>query len=409
MAVSPTPVPPSATANTALRDAMVRHQIQLQRFSANVTNKVHALLNASEQDLADMIRNRLLTAAGLDTPADVKRLQTLLGMIENLRNTTWATVDSEWKNQLTALATAEPSFLANQLDTTSPAVLDLALPAITQLKALVTAQPFEGATLKEWSSKLRSDDKVRIESQIRLGMMAGEDSATIARRIVGSARLLGADGVTEITRRNADAISRTAVNFISNQARRAFINSNKDLFSQEMYLATLDSRTTPLCRSLDGDLFEVGKGPIPPLHWNCRSTRVPVLDGKVIGQRPARAFTEQQMLREFAEKKGIKPVPKSRKDLPHGTKGEYDEFARAYMNAHTGQVPASMNYQDWLKTQSASFQDDILGKAKGKLFRDGGLDLKKFVNRNGDEITLADLAKKQAEAFRAAGFDPGDF
>lgn len=387
---------------------MVRHQIQLQRFAKGVTQKIHAVLNSTEQDLADMIRARLAASAGLDTVADIRRLQTLLSMMENLRTTTWETLDASWANELMALAATEPGFMANQLDTTSPAVLDLALPALNQLKAIVTSQPFEGATLKEWSGKLAAEDIRRMEAQIRLGMTAGEDSATIARRIVGSARLLGKDGMTEITRRNAAAITRTAVNFIANRSRRALILENKSIFSQEMFLAVLDSRTTPICQSLDGDLYDVGEGPIPPLHWNCRSTRVPVLNGQAIGNRPYKAITEQEILRDFAKENGMKPVS-SRDKLPHGMKSKYDKFARKAVRNATGTVPASTTYQEWLKSQSAAFQDDILGKARGQLFRQGGLTLKQFVATDGSELSLADLATKQAAAFRAAGLDPGNF
>jgi|SRR5687768_13570431 len=395
------------TANTALRDAMVRHQLQLQRFASGLVAKVRGLLNATEEELAKIIRDRLAKATSLNSPADVKRLNTLLQMVMNLRQTTIDQANDVWNDQLTQLAKLEPTFMAQQLNTTSPAVLDLTLPAAAQLKAIVRSEPFEGATLKQWADKIAVDDIRRISNQVRLGMMAGEDSATIARRVVGSARLLGLDGVTEITRRNADAITRTAVNFTSNRARREFLLKNKELFSEEMFLATLDSRTTPICRSLDGELYEVGDGPIPPLHWNCRSTRVAVLDGKVVGNRPARAFTEEQLLREFNKANGLDAA--SRADLPRGMKGKYDAFARKRMRELTGTVPASTTYQEWLTSQSKEFQDDVLGKTKGELFRKGGLTLDKFVSRTGDELTLAELAQKQASAFRAAGLDPEEY
>jgi SPP1 gp7 family putative phage head morphogenesis protein len=396
------------TANTALRDAMVRHQVQLQRFSAGVISKIHAVLNDSEMDLARTIRARLAASAGLDSPADVRRLQTVLSMMENLRTTTFETMDEVWKEQLTALAATEPGFLANQLDTTSPVVLDLALPALQQLKSIATSQPFEGATLREWSAKLQQEDIRRMEAQIRLGLAAGEDSSTIARRIVGSARLKGLDGVTEITRRNAAAITRTAINHIANRARRMFILGNKEIFEQEMFLAVLDSRTTPICRSYDGDVFDVGEGPVPPLHWNCRSTRVAILDGQVLGNRPFKATTEKQMLRDFTEQNGLNKVT-SRDKLPRGWKGKYDTFARKAVRDATGRVPAATSYQEWLLSQSSHFQDDVLGPTRGKLFREGGVTLKQFVNRQGDELNLSELAERQASAFRAAGFDPGDF
>jgi hypothetical protein len=52
------------------------------------------------------------------------------------------------------------------------------------------------------------------------------------------------------------------------------------------------------------------------------------------------------------------------------------------------------------------FQEDVLGVTKAKLFRDGKLPLDRFVDRNGNELTLKDLAKKHADAFVAAGLDP---
>ncbi len=50
---------------------------------------------------------------------------------------------------------------------------------------------------------------------------------------------------------------------------------------------------------------------------------------------------------------------------------------------NVGQVPAKTTYQDFLSRQPATFQDEVLGKTKGKLFRKGGMSLDKFVDRNG--------------------------
>jgi hypothetical protein len=184
--------------------------------------------------------------------------------------------------------------------------------------------------------------------------------------------------------------------------------ANQDLFSEEQFVATLDARTTPVCRSLDGKRYPVGKGPIPPLHFNCRSLRVPVLDGDALGKRPFVAATKAQLLREYAEREGLK-VPKTREALPRGHKGAFDAFARMRVRQLTGRAPGRTTYQEWLSTQSAAFQDDVLGKTRARLFREGGLTLDKFVNRRGDEIPLSELARLHAAAFRAAGLDPKGF
>lgn len=396
-------------ANTALRDSMVRHQIYLTRLSKTISAKVREVLNATEEDLANTIRERLADATGLDTPADVRRMKQVLALLENERNSMWEDLDSTLSDELIAFAQAEPNFVADQLDTTSPVVLDLALPGLERIKAIVNSEPFEGRTLSEWAKTIASSDIARMKREIQMGMTAGEDSATIARRIVGTAKLAGRDGVTQITRNNADSIVRTAVNFISNQIRQEMLADNAEFFDSELYLATLDDCTTMLCASLDGNVYNVNEGPVPPLHFNCRSTRVPVFDGKAIGSRPAKNATEGRLVREYTAANGIEGVA-TRDGLPYGTKGSFDAFAQKRIRELTGPVPAATTYGEWLKSQPAAVQDDILGPTKGLLFRNGGLDdLSKYVSRQGDDLTLHELAQTQKSAFRAAGLDPEDF
>ena len=174
---------------------------------------------------------------------------------------------------------------------------------------------------------------------------------------------------------------------MANQARRAFAAQNADIFSEEQYLATLDSRTTPICRSLDGKTYPVDMGPIPPLHWNCRSLRVPFLGDDDMAARPEKRATKQLLDRE----------------------GLTGAARRARIRELTGQAPSGTTYVDFLKRQPVAVQDDILGTTKAKLWRKGGLSLDKFVDRNGSELTLSQLARAEKEAFKSAGLDPENF
>jgi SPP1 gp7 family putative phage head morphogenesis protein len=56
-------------------------------------------------------------------------------------------------------------------------------------------------------------------------------------------------------------------------------------------------------------------------------------------------------------------------------------------------------YQDWLKRQSKAVQDDILGPSRGKLYREGGYSVSRFVDESGQKYTLDDLRKKDADTF----------
>lgn len=398
-----------ATANEELFDALVRHQIYLMRLGSEIRNRIQRLLDETERDLADTIRSRLRThQGGLSTPGDLRRLEFLLGAVRRLRTRAWDEIDAEWVRQMQELARAEPAHLQGIIGTVSPVVFQTILPDARLLQAIATSRPFEGRTLRQWARSLRAEDLRRIENQIRLGMVAGDTPAQIARRVVGTARLNGVDGVTQITRRNAEAITRTAVNHVANEAREEFMRANADLFSEEQFVATLDARTTPVCRAMDGQRFPIGQGPIPPLHFGCRSLRVPVLAGEALSNRPANASTEAQLLREFAAQRGI-DVPASRAGLPHGTRGLFDTFRRRRVRELTGTVPGSTTYQQWLTGQSATFQDDVLGATRARLFRQGGLTLDRFVSRAGDQLPLSALARLEADAFRAAGLDPSNF
>ena len=398
------------TANDEFLDAMLRHQVGLERTSKGLGRRVRELLDASESDLKRAIRRRLRNHTGLETPASVRRLQRLLDEVKKIRGESHAEVAALLHEEMIRLAALEPAIVDGILKTVVPVVLDTAMPAAPMLRSIVTTRPFEGKVLKEWARDIARADLARIESQIRIGMVQGESIPQISRRIVGKASLRGRDGVTQIARRNAEALARTATNHVANEARREYHKANDDILDDELFLATLDSVTTPICRSLDGKRFPIGEGPRLPLHWNERSLRVAILDAEALGRRPSKPVSKRSLLRDFAAEEKLDRVPLRRADLPHGTKGRFDAFSRARTRELIGRVPAKVDYQTWLGRQSAKFQDDVLGKAKGKLFRRGDLSLDKFVDpATFKEVTLDSLARTEAEAFRAAGLDPEDF
>lgn len=379
------------TANQAFQDALIRHQVGLARMAPGITAKINSLLMATEDDIVDQITARELK--GLSTT----KLTGTLKAIKTVRSDAWKKSGITWQKEMEDIALHEAQFLDMTLNTVSPAVLNITLPEPDKLKALVQSTPFEGDVLSGWASRQEASDLARIEQSIRIGMTQGESSDDIARRIVGTRQYHKTDGVTQISRNNADSITRTAVNAISNAAKQEFYGDNQDIFDLEVFLATLDSRTTLVCAKNDHKQFAHGIGPVPPLHWRCRSLRMAMINGEFVGSRPARNFTEKQLLREYSAQEGFK-APKTRDLLPKGTKGGYDQFARRRMRELTGTVPASMTYQQWLSQQTVEVQNDILGPKRALLFRQGKFTLDRFVNRNGDTLTLAQLAARDRAA-----------
>lgn len=201
-----------------------------------------------------------------------------------------------------------------------------------------------------------------------MGFVEGETIDQMVRRLRGTRALGYADGLMEIDRRGAEALVRTAVNHTANYARQAVFEANPDLIEEWEFVATLDGRTTLTCAGLSGQTFKLGAGPQPPRHWGCRSTSVPVL------------------------KAAWGALGLSKSEIDPGTQASMD-----------GQVAADITYSQWLKGKPAAFQDEILGPARGKLFREGGLALDRFVDRKGREYTLEELRKRDAAAFEKAG------
>lgn len=399
----------AATFNQELFDAVVRHQIGLQRFSGSVRNRTWELLDAVEADIKRQILARA-GRAGVDTPRRLRELDRLLEVVRETRVAAWYKVDRQWFEDARGLALAEPGFFDSVIASALPGVeLGSTLPDAQVLRNIAKAQPFQGRTLREWARDIQRADLDRISQAIKIGMVQGEGPGAIARRVVGSYGLRGRDGVTAITRRQAESVVRTFVNGVGAEARREYAKLNKDLAPNEVFVATLDSRTTPICRRYDGQQFKVGSGPRLPLHMGERSLRVPVLDGEVVGDRPVRGFTEQSLVREYARENGLSSRLGRRASLPRGHKSSFDAFKRRRMRELTGRVPAKTTYTEFLRRQSHAIQDDILGPARAKLFRDGGLGLDKFVLANGHELTLAELAARHRPAFLRAGLNPALF
>lgn len=389
-----------ATVNEVWMDALIRHQVGLMRVAPGISQQVNDLLNASEVDMIKQIRARY--AKGMSAG----RLDGLLKSVRASRSTAWKDVDQLWADAMEDIAQAEPQFLDQTINAISPAQLATTLPTADRLSSIAKSTPFEGRVLSDWANRVAQGDLDRIEQAVKVGLLQGQSVDQISARIVGTVQMKGTNGLTQITRNNADSITRTAVNAISNAAKQEFYGENAELFESEVFLATLDARTTLVCASNDNKQFPVGKGPIPPLHWRCRSLRMATINGEVIGSRPMRNFTEKQLLREYADQNGLGKINK-RDQLPRGTKTDFDTFARKRMRDMTGTVPARTSYNDWLKGQSPEFQDDVLGKARADLFRQGDVTLDKFVNANGDKLTLAELGLR--DDFELDASRPGVF
>ena len=132
--------------------------------------------------------------------------------------------------------------------------------------------PYAGKMFSDriWDNK---DALVKyIQQDLTVGIIRGDSIQKMARQLKKDLKVLYYQ---------AERLVRTETNYAMNQAH---LKGYKDSGVVEKYefLAAHDKRTSKLCRDLDGQMFELSKAVVgenyPPMHPNCRSTVVPVLE-----------------------------------------------------------------------------------------------------------------------------------
>ena len=395
------------TSNQQMYDAALRHQTYVLRYSAGVRNKINDLLDETEDEIAGKLIAKLGKSQGVTAPGDWKRLNQLQQVIFEIRGEAWKSAGSLLYDESLSMVAQESKFYTYLITSVSPVILDTVTPHPETLKAIVTERPFEGRILSDWVSKLTEDDVSRLNKIINSGIIQGKTAQEVTRDLFGTANAKGTDGITQMTRGSVNMMVRTAMQHITSSARREVSLANSDVIELEQWVAQLDGRTSPFCKATDGKTFKPGEGPQPPAHPGCRSARVMYLSQN-IGVRPSKPVTERLLVKEYAAKNDLGSIS-NRDDLPRGTKGDYDAWARKRVRELVGQVPAKTTYNDWLKNQTQEFQVDTLGKTRADLFRKGGLTLDRFIDADGTTLTLKEVAQRDAAAFERAGFDVSKF
>lgn len=352
------------SANDELLDKLVSHNIDTIGYSYGVVRKLIALLNRVDADLTVKIKVAIDKLP--ESQFNVDRLEQLLASVRQLNTQTYGEVSTELNNELRDFVAYETDYQQRLLTSVQPTQVFVVAPETVYAAAM--ARPFQGRLLKEWMAGLEQGKAAIIRDAIRIGFVEGQTTSEIVKRIRGTRSLKYADGLLDITRRNAETIVLTAVSHTANFARELVYEANADIVKGYRYTATLDLRTTELCASRDGNIYAIGKNkPAIPAHHRCRSIYVAQL----------KSFREMGL--------------------------DFDELSPSTRASLDGQVPDKLTYQTWLEKQSVARQNEVLGVSKAKLFRDGGLKLDRFVSRQGHVYNLQELRARDSAAFELAG------
>lgn len=248
--------------------------------------------------------------------------------------------------------------------------LDVNPVSVADAFARVRSAPIRGVPISRVLQRFFRNDRERVMAAIRAGASDGLSAEAIRRAVVGTQSRRFMDGVRQVSRRSVEAITQTVTTHATTQTRQVVFEANSELISEERWVSTLDSRTSPICQSLDGRVFPVGKGPHPPAHPNCRSGRMPIVPG----------------LRALPVDPEIQTI------LPATVADSFD-----------GKGPEVLTYPEWLRRQPQRVQRRVLGPTRFALFQTGEIGPRGFVNDRGRRLTIDELRARHRDLFEEAG------
>ena len=407
-----------AIEDQAVPESLYRNAINLNRYQTSVSKKLINRYNDIIVELTNELRNTDIEL----TAARQLRISTILRQLEESLGTWAIDATNVTKDELQGLAALQSDFIQEQLKkvlpsdemksavrtveispqfaqsvvTTDPARVNVfTLPeelqatrtgiepkfSLTAKEGAIITLP-NGATVQTSFRRIAASQHELLSKTVNNGLLIGRTTQEISRELRGRldfeevgtlASIKQKGGVaTKLANNQIETIVRTSINQVSNSAANAVYRNNSDITDRYRYVATLDTRTSPICSRLDGQVFTYGKCPTPPQHFNCRSTTVPLV--------------KEAFLKRF----GV-------------TQEDFEEGAQRPSKTGLAQkgkmVPANENYASWLSKQPSEIQDEVFGKKKGVIYRsqlrkkDPTTVLREFVRSDGSELTLEELGR----------------
>ncbi|WP_445406200.1 minor capsid protein [Acinetobacter seifertii] len=365
-----------ASEDKSLLEVLTQHQAYLYRASSQSVNELltifndeSALMLAKLRDLLDELNDseKAALAAGLYTTANLKEIRDLISGWHTSLN---SSLPEAFAVSATAMAVYEANYTAKLYGG------KIKKPNGEKLFTAVKKVPLVGGALvDDLLSKIAENARQKVEYAIRDGISSGKTNQEIVQRIRGTKRLNYEDGLLTSTKSDIDRTVRTLRSHVANQT---YLDTFKQLgFEYVKLVATLDGRTSKLCASLDGTVWEINDPAkrVPPLHPNCRSILVPVeKDGQLVGERPF-----------VMDERRVKDIPKD---------------VRSQL---IGQLDANTNFKEFFYKTDEFFQKEWLGPKRYKLYKEEKFDFDKFFDPEGRLYKLDQLRKLDEQTFKDLG------
>lgn len=370
------------TINDQLATSFVTMTANLQRLSASESLVIVGILKELEMDIVTKLQDNPDMSQWRKS-----RYEALLSQTRDTIKTSYTKIADHGQEYLEQVGTVASNGSAKIFQGVG-VPLESVVVTEEQLAAIAKNSLINGSPAKAWWAKQSKSLQDSFSQQMKIGYASGETVDQLVQRVRGRATgkknsyiINGkkkiytefSGGIMDTGTRQAEALVRTATQQIAADAKMEMFRKNADILKGVMWLATLDSRTTPLCRAHDGLLYDLDGNPIghkvsfmagPPAHWNCRSTLVPVTKSfEELGATPG---VTQEYLNQIGE----------------GT--------RASMN---GQVPAALTFDSWFNQLPEADQIAFLGPKRFQIWKDAGLNFADMIDQRGNPLTIQQLAE----------------
>lgn len=311
----------------------VRRQVFTNRFLITLGRKYHAQLTT--------VLNAV--ASSLDSLPNSDMLEYRMSDINKIISNGFTNADDFLLDNMGELIANEYEFLSKQLELNTGIVAN----------AMVADKLIESVYNVPMNSELIGSKKTLRQALDEFD----KTKTTEIKRILSNGRLANLT-YKEVTKQINDlntgrlknqaySLVKTLGNHSTSVTDRAFTKNHSSQFTHEVYISVLDNHTTLTCAKFSNQIFKIGEGKYPPLHWGCRSRRLPVL--------------------------------------------------RSEIDRNQTRIEAQ-NFDEWLKKQDNDFIDEYFSgfqnsEEKAKLFKSGKLDIQQYTDSAGREYTLDELKR----------------
>lgn len=297
------------SATSYLIDATTRHAIFVERYGHGRYNDLEPILN----DMRDKLVARL---AGENlTEFQFFRTQELLADIDNILAESWQQFELDLGGYISEFSEYEAGFNTRMLQ--GAVKVDAVQPAIEQLNAALSdvdmvltqaSGAVQRLTIQQAIEQFAGSKSQEIRSIIQQGLIGGETTDDITKQVINSVERK----INKTVKAQARSLVSTTISATSNQARTETAKANADIVKNEQVIATLDSHTSDICISADKTIWPIGVGPQFPIHWNCRTLRVMIVEPKysIPGLEGTRASESGPVSANLSYRGWLKQQPK---------------------------------------------------------------------------------------------------